>query len=1202
MDLTFESNRLAGELAFELKRFLREDKGEKRVVAVYSGRFQPFHAGHASVYKALVDKFGKENVFIGTSDKVEPGRSPLNFEEKKRIMTSMFDINPDKIQQVKSPYNPIEILSQFDPATTAYVSAVSSKDASRLSGGKYFRHFIEDRPLEGWKDAGYYVVAPELVDEDGMNSGTKIRAVMGSSEVPEDKKREIFRKLYGKDDDAIFNLLVQKSSDVSTVAPEKSSSPAKTKATDKGTGTKAKATPTPTTSEKPAADDEEKTDDTAPMDRMIVNPDTGREIQVKSALKYPRWKPVYKAAEREMKAAGVDRPNRVKDPEVNIRYKEREKSQTKEEMIIDLGTYLSETLLGKTWAVISNRIEHSLILEAAPKSHIEHPYEDTNMTFGDLKNLTNQALVGDLGNSATEKTDGQNIMFTIKDGQVKFARNTQHTKNGGQSAMTADEFGDFFAGHGDTVSSSFRAAAKDVESAVQKLDPTELERIFGNGRNFVMGEILNKDLPNTIPYNTNQIMLLSVREFDPVTGNPIDVDKDAADLFAQSIAKVGGESGAKYKIVGKNPVQFKTTPEDEQRAQQYIDQLSQIASASSLSDTDTIGEFLSRAWLKELQSTGQSWTPEETDGLVRRWAYGDKSFNIRNIKDSSKNAVFRTMDANYKDIQSDIIAPIKSIVLNVGADSMRRVTNFVAGNDGTDQKLKSKLKDAIDAIQQSKNPEYIDKMKKELRTLSTVGVDKIAPAEGLVFMFNGKMMKFTGAFAPVNQIVGIYTYKIQPAGKSAPSADDLSTGVKEPRKEPPSDLATPKSADDAAKKSDPDADVISPQLQRQLNQRIVNPETKNKILVKTALKYPSDHPAHKAAKAALGESIRLLSEGGNQFDKVNSVVPQQQLASTVQRSLAAAGIIVPHSIVGNKNKPFLGDIDIAIDKTDLSTLLGAQYGTPEFYQSVQQHLAAKNIEHRVQSGLNQFSILVPLTDESGRPMNAIDANGQSQTEPGFIQLDVFVGNRPWMEKFQSGAGDGSMYKAVARNMIPIATFSRVSFPTDQEGVRQKFQIDNKNGLELVTYKMDEKGKRVPLSKKLVTSDPDEMTQMLFGKGVTWDQVDTFEKMYQKLLSPTFRFKNQRAEIVAAIKESIQKTKQIPPSELDQTVNDDPEADTTLPSFQSDVPTPRQDPIGNATVKNPETDNEILVKTALKYPPNHPAYKAAQQFLNKRGSK
>ena len=38
----------------------------KKEVVVYSGRFQPFHSGHAKVYEHLVSKFGKNNVFRGT--------------------------------------------------------------------------------------------------------------------------------------------------------------------------------------------------------------------------------------------------------------------------------------------------------------------------------------------------------------------------------------------------------------------------------------------------------------------------------------------------------------------------------------------------------------------------------------------------------------------------------------------------------------------------------------------------------------------------------------------------------------------------------------------------------------------------------------------------------------------------------------------------------------------------------------------------------------------------------------------------------------------------------------------------------------------------------------------------------------------------------------------------------------------------------
>ena len=59
----------------------------KKEVVVYSGRFQPFHSGHAKVYEHLVSKFGKNNVFIGTSKKQGGPRHPFNFREKREVMT-----------------------------------------------------------------------------------------------------------------------------------------------------------------------------------------------------------------------------------------------------------------------------------------------------------------------------------------------------------------------------------------------------------------------------------------------------------------------------------------------------------------------------------------------------------------------------------------------------------------------------------------------------------------------------------------------------------------------------------------------------------------------------------------------------------------------------------------------------------------------------------------------------------------------------------------------------------------------------------------------------------------------------------------------------------------------------------------------------------------------------------------------------------
>ena len=55
----------------------------------------------------------------------------------------------------------------------------------------------------------------------------------------------------------------------------------------------------------------------------------------------------------------------------------------------------------------------------------------------------------------------------------------------------------------------------------------------------------------------------------------------------------------------------------------------------------------------------------------------------------------------------------------------------------------------------SKDIKKIDLLKKNLNKINSIGgTAAIVPSEGLVFKYKGKMYKFTGAFAPVNQIVG----------------------------------------------------------------------------------------------------------------------------------------------------------------------------------------------------------------------------------------------------------------------------------------------------------------------------------------------------------------------------------------------------------------------------------------------------------------
>jgi hypothetical protein len=51
------------------------------------------------------------------------------------------------------------------------------------------------------------------------------------------------------------------------------------------------------------------------------------------------------------------------------------------------------------------------------------------------------------------------------------------------------------------------------------------------------------------------------------------------------------------------------------------------------------------------------------------------------------------------------------------------------------------------------------RVKSQLEKLQSLGgVDAILPIEGITFVYNGKMYKMTGVFAPLNQLLGILKY------------------------------------------------------------------------------------------------------------------------------------------------------------------------------------------------------------------------------------------------------------------------------------------------------------------------------------------------------------------------------------------------------------------------------------------------------------
>ena len=100
-----------------------------KVVAVYPGRFHPFHKGHASSFNQLAQKFGLDNTYLAISTKQEQPKSPFSAQDRAKMATSL-GIPSKNIIGVRNPYAAQEYIDQLnlDPEKTALVFGVSKKD------------------------------------------------------------------------------------------------------------------------------------------------------------------------------------------------------------------------------------------------------------------------------------------------------------------------------------------------------------------------------------------------------------------------------------------------------------------------------------------------------------------------------------------------------------------------------------------------------------------------------------------------------------------------------------------------------------------------------------------------------------------------------------------------------------------------------------------------------------------------------------------------------------------------------------------------------------------------------------------------------------------------------------------------------------------------------------------------------------------
>jgi len=414
------------------------------------------------------------------------------------------------------------------------------------------------------------------------------------------------------------------------------------------------------------------------------------------------------------------------------------------------------------------------ISEGGAAGHLMSPWEATDMTFGEIRQLIWDSLGGKLQN-VTEKLDGQNIMVTVKNGNVYLARTQKQMKNGGELAMRWDEVYDSMSEKTpDHIKKAFQQAISDIQTVMTYGNMEELNKLFKNGSRWLNIELLNPETENIVPYGEFQLRIHNIREVDDngKETNVIWEGKDLDKILGYIDEAQKDDNLEKIHLIKKtNSVNFENIKDMENIQEGIIRSLQVLMDENHLDDENNIGDYLAqeiRTWLQgHIKDRG---TVEE---LVQRWAYGNKSTNIAQIVkqvEEKEGKWIREQDKKIDDKIGELLDPLIEIFSRVGIAVLQNLSGIAASNkDSVSKGIRKKAEQAIKNIEEFSKKAEVEDMEdfqKKLYYLETQlrrieqagGLEGIAPVEGVVFEYKGRLFKLTGIYLPILKMINFFQF------------------------------------------------------------------------------------------------------------------------------------------------------------------------------------------------------------------------------------------------------------------------------------------------------------------------------------------------------------------------------------------------------------------------------------------------------------
>jgi len=428
---------------------------------------------------------------------------------------------------------------------------------------------------------------------------------------------------------------------------------------------------------------------------------------------------------------------------------------------------------------------------AGPMMHL---YGDPSLTYNQIKKILSAASQGEI--EGTEKTDGYNIYLGYVNGKPRAARNKGDMSKGGMDfgLLAAREFKG-----GPEVRKVYLDAFRAFGKALDTLSDKELTAIFGeNGEIFYNTEIQGPSAEQLVNYDANVVSIHFVghKIYNPETNTleVIDASANSAaldrviDRFEETLQ---GESFS----VRRTAALVLNRLSDDYDLNIALNKMQKAGFSGSM----TIEEFLESKIMGYLDEKLGYFSDDVKQNVVDRILKKEGSLGIPQIAKGFPPAQRSTISTVVKygpALKKKYIFPIEDAIHDFSVELLRGLQSaYILDNDAEVTRLKNEVEEAIKTIQAYTGPgaeEAHEILYQQLKKLKHHGNVNTA-VEGFVFQIGDQVYKFTGNYAPANQLLGLFRYgrgKVPPIKKQSlnevekffdhPSARELPSVTNEP--------------------------------------------------------------------------------------------------------------------------------------------------------------------------------------------------------------------------------------------------------------------------------------------------------------------------------------------------------------------------------------------------------------------------------------